>query len=279
MITKYSSSPDDVKHYTTTRLREEFLIENLFSVDSVNVVYSHIDRVVAIGVSPTLAPLQLASFLDKKAFGTEFFLQRREMGVINIGNSGVVVVDGVTHELNTLDALYIGLGNKDISFESVDASNPAKFYCLSCPAHKEHPTKLITREQSNKLQLGDAKTVNARTLTQYIHPDLVDSCQLSMGITHIASGSAWNTMPAHTHERRMEAYLYFNVEPSEVVFHFMGEPQETRHLVVKNEELVLSPSWSIHSGCGTQNYSFIWGMAGENQTFDDMDFIANKDLK
>lgn len=279
MITKYSSSPDDVKHYTTSRLREEFLIENLFSAESINVVYSHIDRVVAIGVYPLMTPLQLKDFLDNKSFGTDFFLQRREMGVINIGGLGVVTIDGVKHELDSLDALYIGVNNKEVEFASVNPTAPAKFYCLSCPAHKEYPVKLITREQSNKIVLGSADTVNARTLTQYIHPDLVDSCQLSMGITHIASGSAWNTMPSHTHERRMEAYLYFNVEPSEIVFHFMGEPQETRHLVVKNEELVLSPSWSIHSGCGTRNYSFIWGMAGENQTFDDMDFIANADLK
>jgi 4-deoxy-L-threo-5-hexosulose-uronate ketol-isomerase len=280
MIVKHSSSAKDAKHYTTERLRDEFLIENLFSADSINVVYSHIDRVVAIGVCPFTGPLKLEAYLDSRAFGTEFFLQRREMGVINIGEgNGVVELDGVEHELNPLDALYVGLNNESICFRSSDASTPAKFYCLSSPAHKEYPSKLITKEQANKLQLGEPETVNVRTLTQYIHPDLVDSCQLSMGITHIASGSAWNTMPAHTHERRMEAYLYFKVDPSEVVFHFMGEPQETRHLVVKNEQLVLSPSWSIHSGCGTKNYSFIWGMAGENQTFDDMDFIATKDLK
>ncbi|WED26833.1 5-dehydro-4-deoxy-D-glucuronate isomerase [Vibrio sp. DW001] len=279
MITKYSNSPEDVKHYQTSRLRKEFLIESLFNDDFINIVYSHIDRVVAIGVSPLTKSLKLEDFIEPKSFGVEFFLQRREMGIANIGGAGEVTVNGERYHLDHLDVLYIGLGNIDISFASNDSNAPAQFYCLSSPAHQNYPTVLITKNMAKQLDLGEPETVNARTLNQYIHPDVMQSCQLSMGITHIKTGSAWNTMPCHTHERRMEAYFYFNIEPNEVVFHFMGEPTETRHLVIKNKELVFSPSWSIHSGCGTKNYSFIWGMAGENQTFDDMDFIANSDLK
>ena len=279
MLTKYSSSPEDVRHYTTSRLREEFLIESLIRENTINIVYSHIDRVVAMGASPTESTLKLEDHVDAKSFGVDYFLQRREMGIANVGGAGCVVVDGQHFELANLDVLYIGQGAEKIALMSEDRDNPARFYCLSSPAHKAYPTTLITREMAKQIDLGEQETVNVRTINQYIHPDVIPSCQLSLGITHLKPGSAWNTMPCHTHERRMEAYFYFNIEPEEVVFHFMGEPTETRHLVVKEHDLILSPSWSIHSGCGTKNYSFIWGMAGENQTFDDMDFIANKDLR
>ncbi len=279
MITNYASAPRDVKNYNTSELRENFLFKQLVKEDDLEVVYSHIDRVVAMGCQPIKSVIALSQKIDTDAFGVNYFLERREMGVVNLGSNGIVSVDGIRYELDKLDVVYIGLGAKEVEFESMDETDPASFYILSTPAHKKYPNKVVKQAEANRIELGSSETVNYRILTQYIHPDLVESCQLSVGITHIQPGSAWNTMPAHTHERRMEAYFYFNIEPEEVVFHFMGEPQETRHLVVKNQELVLSPSWSIHSGCGTKHYSFVWGMAGENQTFDDMDFVAKNELR
>lgn len=279
MIIKQSCSAQDAKYYDTARLREEFLFEHLFEANKINVVYSHIDRVVALGVSPTHSSLLLADFIDNKAFGTDFFLQRRELGIVNLGGSAEIKYNSETVTLDYLDALYLGKGCDNIEFNSLDMGNPAKLYCLSTPAHYAYPSRRIARDEAIHIELGAQETANARLLTQYLHPDVLPTCQLCMGITHLKQGSIWNTMPVHTHERRMEAYFYFNVQPDHVVFHYMGEPTETRHLVVKNNNLVLSPSWSIHSGCGTMNYSFVWGMAGENQTFDDMDFIKSSDLR
>lgn len=273
MFINYNSNPTDVKLYDTQRLRDEFLTEQLFTENSVNIVYSHIDRVVAIGVCPTTKSLKLDQYVDKKTFGTDYFLQRRELGIVNLGGKVEIRSKGNSYQLAHLDALYLGMGEQEIEFESLDATQPASLYCLSAPAHHRYPSKFISQTEAKKIELGASDNANARVINQYLHPDVLPTCQLCMGITHLAPGSVWNTMPAHTHERRMEAYLYFNIKPEQVVFHYMGEPTETRHIVVHNKQLVLSPSWSIHSGCGTQNYSFIWGMLGENQTFDDMDFI------
>ncbi|OEF22768.1 5-dehydro-4-deoxy-D-glucuronate isomerase [Vibrio rumoiensis] len=273
MFINYNSNPTDSKSYDTSRLREEFLTEDLFQDNQVKVVYSHIDRIVAMGVCPTEQVLKLDDVMDKKAFGTDFFLERRELGILNLGSKGVVRCKGETYTLEYLDVLYLGKGEENIEFESYDSAEPTSFYCLSAPAHHTYPSRIIRREDAKRVELGSQENANDRIITQYLHPDVLPTCQLCMGVTHLKPGSVWNTMPAHTHERRMEAYLYFNVKPSQVVFHFMGEPEETRHIIVRDKQLVLSPSWSIHSGCGTQNYSFVWGMVGENQTFDDMDFV------
>jgi 4-deoxy-L-threo-5-hexosulose-uronate ketol-isomerase len=279
MFINYSSNPIDAKSYDTTRLRDEFLTENLFTEDNINMVYSHIDRVVAIGVSPTTAALKLDDFADKKAFGTDYFLERRELGIVNLGGEAIINIKGNQFTLQYLDALYLGKGEQEIVFASKDLNQPAVLYCLSAPAHHTYPSRLITQQQAKKVELGSPDNANARVINQYLHPDVLPTCQLCLGITHLQVGSVWNTMPAHTHERRMEAYLYFNIKPAQVVFHFMGEPEETRHIIVREKQLVLSPSWSIHSGCGTANYSFIWGMLGENQTFDDMDFVDMKTMR
>ena len=279
MFINYNSNPVDAKSYDSQRLRDEFLTEELFTADSINMIYSHIDRVVAIGVSPTVLPLKLDEYVDKKAFGTDYFLQRRELGIVNLGGKAEVRSQGGSYQLEYLDALYLGMGEQDIEFESLNADEPAALYCLSAPAHHTYPSRLITQQDAKKVELGSVENANARVINQYLHPDVLSTCQLCLGITHLQVGSVWNTMPAHTHERRMEVYLYFNIKPSQVVFHYMGEPTETRHIVVRDKQLVLSPSWSIHSGCGTQNYSFIWGMLGENQTFDDMDFIDMNSIR
>ena len=273
---RYSNHPEDVKHYTTEELREHFLIEHVFATDAVNLTYSHNDRIIAGGIMPVKETLTLTGGKD---LGADTFFERREGGIINIGAKGLVVLDGEEFELGNQDGLYIGKGVKEIFFKSVDGSQPAKFYFNSCPAHHAYPHKLITLADANKVHLGDITTANKRTINQYIVPGLVESCQLVMGMTILEPGSTWNTMPCHTHERRMEVYLYFNMEADTRVMHFMGEPTETRHLVVANEQAVISPSWSIHSGCGTSNYTFIWGMCGENMTFDDMDHVAMGDLR
>lgn len=278
MIVNYNSNPVDAKHYDTERLRAEFLYQDLFADDDVRMVYSHIDRIVAIGVNAKHNALSLDEFVDKKSFGTEFFLQRRELGMINLGGKVEVTTKQSSFVLDYLDALYLGKGEEEIVFKPLDENNVASLYCLSAPAHRSYPSQKITYEQARKVQLGTQENANARVINQYLHPDVLTTCQLCMGVTQLAEGSVWNTMPAHTHSRRMEAYLYFDIKPDQVVFHYMGEPQETRHLVVRNKQMVLSPSWSIHSGCGTQNYSFIWGMLGENQTFDDMDHIKMDQL-
>lgn len=271
MLTRYSANPSDVKTYTNQQLRKEFLLDELFEPSTIKIVYSHIDRTVAMGISPTEESLVLQDWINNKSFGTEFFLERRELGLACLSGSVRVHVDEQTYDLEALDVLYVGLGSKHIEISRTDGE--AYVYGLSAPAHKALPSKLVKRQDAKVVELGSLETSNQRVINQYLHPDVLETCQLCLGITHLAPGSVWNTMPAHTHERRMEAYLYFNVKPEQAVFHMMGEPTETRHIVVRDKQLVLSPSWSIHSGCGTQNYSFVWGMLGENQTFDDMDFI------
>ncbi len=280
-----ASSPRDVKHYTTERLREEFLIQNLFMPGEIKLVYSHIDRIITGAAVPTKA-LKLAAGNELRA---DYFLQRREMGVINIGGDGKIIIDGKEYVVGYKEAMYIGMGAQDIIFDSVDAKDPARFYLNSVPAHKTYPTVLIKPEgtpedgvvivkEENKVELGSLEEANHRVICKYILPGQVESCQLVMGMTKLLPGSVWNTMPCHTHDRRMEVYLYFEMPKDAIVMHYMGEPQETRHIVMRNEEAVISPSWSIHAGCGSQAYTFIWGMAGENQAFGDMDDVAMKDL-
>lgn len=280
MDIRYGANQRDAKFYTTEELREEFLITELFVPDSKNMTYSHIDRIIVGGVMPVSKTIELADDIDTMGqLGTDSFLERRELGIINIGNTGKVVVDGQEYILENKDAMYVGKETKTVEFSSVDKDNPAKFYINSAPAHMVYPTKHIERKNAKKVPLGDQKLGNKRTIYQLLHPEVVDSCQLMMGVTVMEEGNVWNTMPSHTHERRMEVYLYFDMPEDAAVFHYMGEPDETRHIAMHSEQAVISPSWSIHSGCGTQAYTFIWGMVGENKTFDDMDHIAIKDLR
>lgn len=276
MEVRYAANPKDVKLYDTRRLRDEFLIEDLFPSDAVKMVYSHIDRIIVGGVVPATKPIALEAGSEIRA---EYFLERRELGVINIGGKGTVTVDGTAYELDNRDGLYVGMGAKEIIFASADAKSPAKFYFNSAPAHAAYPTVKVGLAKARRVELGSQAEANKRTIYQYIHPEVLQSCQLVMGMTVLEQGSVWNTMPSHTHDRRMEVYLYLNMPEDAVVFHFMGEPGETRHIVVRNEQAVISPSWSIHSGVGTRNYAFIWGMCGENQTFTDMDHIPMAELK
>ena len=270
-----ATSPRDVKTYDTARLREEFLIPDLFQPDDIKLVYSHIDRIITGSATPVN---QTRVFTAGDELRAEYFLQRREMGVINIGGEGTVTVDGTVYTLRYKDGLYIGRGCKDISFASADPANPAKFYLNSFPAHKEYPTVYIRPEDCVRQELGSLEQANHRVICKYILPGQVESCQLVMGMTQLKPGSVWNTMPCHTHDRRMEVYLYFDIPKEAFVMHYMGEAKETRHIVMRNEQAVISPSWSIHSGCGSQAYTFIWGMCGENQDFDDMDGIATTEL-
>ena len=276
MELRTASSPRDVKTYDTARLREEFLIQDLFRPDEVKMVYSHIDRIITGAAMPVNKALTLAAGEELRA---EYFLQRREMGIINIGGEGKVTVDGTVYTLRHRDGIYVGRGCKDVVMESVDSAKPAKFYFNSTPAHKAYPTVYIRPEDCVNVELGSLEQSNHRNICKYILPGQVESCQLVMGMTTLRPGSVWNTMRCHTHDRRMEVYLYFDLPEDAFVMHYMGEPTETRHIVVRNEEAVISPSWSIHSGSGTQAYTFIWGMAGENQDFDDMDGCAMTDLK
>ncbi|MDR1754300.1 MAG: 5-dehydro-4-deoxy-D-glucuronate isomerase [Eubacterium sp.] len=279
MELRTAASPKDVKNYDTKRLREEFLISDLFKPDEIKTLYSHIDRIIVGSAVPASKMLILTAGEEIRA---EYFLERRELGIINVGGKGIVIVDGTNYALDYKDGMYIGMGAKDISFKSDDPNKPAKFYFNSAPAHKAYPTKLITLDSikpENKVELGSMEECNHRVINKYILPGQVESCQLVMGMTALKPGSVWNTMPCHTHDRRMEVYLYFEVADDAVVFHYMGEPTETRHIVMRNEEAVISPSWSIHSACATRSYTFIWGMVGENQAFDDMDHVAMKDIK
>ncbi len=273
---RYPNHPEDSKQYTTDKLRKNYLIEKIFNDDSIDLTYSHVDRIIAGGVKPVKNTLSLTA---GKEMGVSYFLERREMGIINIGGKGIVTLDGNDYELNYRDGLYIGMGVKDVSFKSIDENKPAKFYINSVPAHQSYKTVKIEIGKANPVKLGEQENLNRRTIYQYVHPNVCESCQLLMGMTLLEPNNAWNTMPCHTHERRMEVYFYFDMEEDTRVFHFMGEPNETRHLVIKNEQAVISPSWSIHSGVGTSNYTFIWGMCGENQTFTDMDHISMQDLK
>lgn len=272
---RYASNPKAVKQYDTKQLRDEFLIDNLMEEGEIILTYSHYDRYIAGSAVPTV-PLKLETIDPLKA---NYFLERREMGIINVGANGIIVVDGTSYELGFKDALYIGSGNKDILFKSEDAKNPAKFYINSAPAHTSYPTQKVSLAEANKLELGSMETANHRTVNQMIIGGVVTTCQLQMGMTELRPGSVWNTMPAHVHDRRMEVYFYLDIPENQAVCHFMGEPQETRHLWMQNHQAVISPPWSIHSGSGTSNYSFIWGMAGENLDYGDMDVCKITNLR
>lgn len=281
MDIRYSCNQRDFKRYTTEETRDEFLITDLYRPDEVVSVYSHVDRMVTLGCMPVNEVVCIDKGLDVWAnFGTHYFLERREIGIFNIGDgAGTIVADGVSYHLGYKDCLYITQGTKKVTFASDDASAPAKFYMVSAPAHCSYQTTLITIADAAKRPLGTVESCNKRVINQFIHPSVLKTCQLTMGLTTLDPGSNWNTMPCHTHERRMEVYTYFEIPENQAVFHLMGEPQQTRHIVMKNYDAVISPSWSIHSGVGTSNYSFIWAMGGENQAFDDMDNIAITDLK
>jgi 4-deoxy-L-threo-5-hexosulose-uronate ketol-isomerase len=276
METRNAVHPEHAVLFDTAELREQFLIQNLFNPDKIKLVYSFFDRLIVGGICP-LTPLALA--VDEKVLGASYLLERRELGVINVGAAGTVTVDGETYDLSPKDGLYVGMGVEKLEFSSADKNKPARFYLNCAPAHMNYPTSKVTFSQAEPIELGEVAQSNKRTIRKYIHPDGVKSCQLVMGMTTLETGCVWNTMPVHTHQRRMEAYFYFGLEDDQAVFHFMGEPSETRHLVVRNEEAVLSPSWSIHSGAGTASYTFIWGMVGENQTFTDMDAVPMSALK
>ena len=276
MEKRFTEHPDDMKFYDTSKMREHYLFDKVFIKDEISLCYTHVDRVVFGGACPAAKKLQLKGGKD---FGSDVFLDRRELGIICIANSGTVSADGTVYDMKKGDGLYIGKGTKQVVFASADKNSPAKFYMASAPAHTSYPTVHIPIEKANPRKLGEAATCNARTIYQYVHPAVLQSCQLCMGMTILEEGSVWNTMPAHTHERRMEVYFYFDMKPGQVVFHLHGKSDETRHIVMKNEESVISPSWSIHSGAGTASYTFIWAMAGENQTFDDMDTVPTVELK
>ncbi len=280
MIVREPSNSKDAMHYTTDRLREEFLIQDLFIPGQIQRVYSHIDRIITMGYCPAEAPQELGEGLEtQSSLGTDFFLERRELGVINVGGKGSITVDGTEYTMNSQDGIYIGKGNKEVIFKSEDPKNPALFYSLSTPAHKVLPTVHVDITKANKRPLGDDATSNKRVIYQFLHPAVMETCQLTMGLTKMEPNNVWNTMPCHTHERRMEVYFYFDIPEDNMVLHLMGKPDETRHIAMRNNEAVISPSWSIHSGVGTTNYSFIWGMCGENQTFDDMDHVSMNDFR
>jgi 4-deoxy-L-threo-5-hexosulose-uronate ketol-isomerase len=276
MDIRYAIHPDQMKLLDTTGMRKHFLIDNLFEKDKTTMVYSHVDRIIVGGACPVASELKLEV---TKELGVDFFLQRREMGIINVGSKGTVSVDGKENILENKECLYVGMGPKNVSFKSSDKSHPAKFYFNSTPAHSPYPLVKVSTKNAQHLNLGTPDQSNVRTINQFIHPKVLNSCQLVMGMTALEPNSMWNTMPCHTHDRRMEVYFYFDLPGDALVFHLIGEPQETRHIVVRNEQAVISPSWSLHSGVGTSHYTFIWGMAGENQTFTDMDEIPMSELK
>ncbi|HEX9025408.1 MAG TPA: 5-dehydro-4-deoxy-D-glucuronate isomerase [Clostridium sp.] len=276
METRYANHPEDSKKYDTSELRKNYLQEKIFEDDIINLTYSHVDRIIFGGAMPVEEKLSLKAAAELRA---DYFLERREMGAINVGGLGAIILDGEEYKLDKYEGVYVGKGTKEIEFVSFDKNYPAKFYINSVPAHTTYPTVKIDRSKAVTAELGSQENMNKRTIYKFIHPDVCDSCQLAMGVTMLKEGSGWNSMPCHTHERRMEVYFYFDLPEDQRVFHLMGQPQETRHIVMANEQAVISPSWSIHAGIGTNNYTFIWGMCGENKTFDDMDNIETKDLR
>ncbi|MEI5993822.1 5-dehydro-4-deoxy-D-glucuronate isomerase [Candidatus Enterococcus mansonii] len=277
MENRYTHSPEDIRHYSTEELRREFLVEKVFAPGEISLTYTHNDRMIFGGVTPTTEPLEIVL---TKELGVDYFLERRELGVINIGGAGSITIDGKTEAMKKQDGYYIGKETKQVVFQSDDPKNPAKFYVNSVPAHHKYPNVKISIDQIKPMETGEALSLNKRRIYQYIHPNVCESCQLQMGYTVLEPGSSWNTMPCHTHERRMEAYLYFDyVNEDTRVFHMMGKPDETKHLVVDNEQAIISPSWSIHSGVGTGDYTFIWSMCGENITYTDMDMVPMSQLK
>ncbi len=271
---RYPSHPQDAKWYDTEKLRKQYLIEKVFEKDEALLTYSHFDRIIAGGIMPVDTKVALTG---GKELASQYFLERREMGIINVGGPGMVYADSDTYELAPRDGLYLGMGIKTLEFESLDPANPAKYWINSCPAHQTYPNKKINIKDAAKRPLGSVETCNKRVINQYIHPAVLKTCQLCMGLTELEPGSNWNSMPCHTHERRMEVYFYFNLGDN-IMFHMMGQPQETRHIIMHDEQAVISPSWSIHCGVGTSSYAFIWGMCGENQEFDDMDNVNPKDM-
>lgn len=276
MQIRFESSRKEVSQMNTEALRENFLIENIFENGKIHFVYSHYDRVMIGGAIPTDTPIRLETYDALKA---DYFLERREIGIINIGGDGKISTDGEVFELKKMSCLYVGKGTQEVLFSSSDPASPAVFYLLSSPAHQTCPTTLFTKEDAAPLTVGSMETSNHRTIYKYIHLAGIQSCQLVMGLTVLQTGSVWNTMPSHVHDRRMEAYCYFDVPDNQKVLHLMGEPSETRHLWVSDRQAIISPPWSVHSGCGTSNYSFIWGMAGENKDYTDMDAVAMHDLR
>jgi 4-deoxy-L-threo-5-hexosulose-uronate ketol-isomerase len=277
MEVRYSPDPTTYRTMDSTALRKHFLIDSLFRPDEVPMIYSDVDRSITGSAVPVTKELPLLS--SKKEMAAEYFLERRELGVINIGGKGAVRCDGTVHELGTKDGLYVGRGTREVAFLSHDPKDPARFYFVSFPAHAPWPTMAAAVEKATPTRLGTAQDANRRTIYKYIHGGAIRSCQLVMGLTELEEGSVWNTMPVHTHQRRSEIYMYFNLPEDAVVLHLLGEPQETKHLMVREGQAVISPSWSIHSGVGTRNYSFIWAMGGENQEFDDMDWVKMDGLR
>jgi 4-deoxy-L-threo-5-hexosulose-uronate ketol-isomerase len=277
MEVRYSPDQNGFKKFTTDELRKSFLIENLFEKNKIPMVYSDVDRSITGSAVPSGKNLKLTA--TKKDMAANYFAERREIGVINIGDRGSILLDGIEYKMGNRDGLYIGKNAESIEFKSVSAEKPALFYFVSYPAHSSYPTKHISFTDATPRKLGSSSDANKRTIHQYIHPGTMKTCQLVMGLTELEEGSVWNTMPCHTHQRRSEVYMYFNLKPESFVVHILGEPTETRHIIIRNRQAVLSTSWSMHSGCGTQNYSFIWAMGGENQEFDDMDWISMKDLR
>ena len=276
MQIRFHNSPAEVSRMNAEELRSNFLVQNIMVKDEINLVYSHYDRVIIGGVVPVNKTIALPTYPALKA---DYFLERREIGIINVGGDGQVKVNDKSYDINKLDCLYIGKGNKKVTFKSKKKDNPAKFYLLSSPAHHTYATRLLKKEKASPTEMGAVFTANQRTIYKYIHADGIKSCQLVMGLTILKEGNVWNTMPTHLHDRRMEAYFYFDVPENQKIIHLMGQPNETKHLVVSNDEAIISPPWSIHSGCGTSNYGFIWGMAGENFIYTDMDPVNINDLR
>ncbi|MBJ6108718.1 5-dehydro-4-deoxy-D-glucuronate isomerase [Hymenobacter sp. BT523] len=270
MTQRFAIGPRETAALNTSGLREHFLIENIFTAGAIELTYTHYDRLIVGGAQPTGAALTLPCPESLKA---NFFLERRELGALNVGGAGTITVDGTVYELGHQDCLYVGLGAKEVAFASADAAEPAKFYLLSAPAHAAHPTARRTQAEATPVEMGARETANERTIYKYIYQEGIQSCQLVMGLTQLKVGSVWNTMPSHTHDRRMEAYLYFNLPQGQRVLHLLGEPTETRPLWVSTEQAILSPPWSIHTGCGSSHYAFVWGMAGENREYTDMDAV------
>lgn len=276
MQIRFQNSPKETSEMNTQQLRDNFLVQNLMQPGKIELVYSHYDRLIIGGVVPTKDSISLPNEDELKA---KFFLERREMGIINVGGNGTVTADGVAYDIEKLECVYLGKGTAEVSFKSASTDEPAQFYILSLPAHHTYPNKKMTKAEAAPVNLGDISTSNKRTIFKYIHNDGIQSCQLVMGLTVLEAGSVWNSVPPHTHTRRMEAYFYFNLDEAQRVFHFMGEPQETRHLVIANNEAAISAPWSMHYGVGTANYGFIWGMAGENKEFTDMDPVPVATIK
>jgi 4-deoxy-L-threo-5-hexosulose-uronate ketol-isomerase len=273
---RYAAHPTDFKQYDTSRIREEFVLTNVFPQGDISLVYSLYDRYIVGGSQPGTTPLSLETFDALKA---DYFLERREMGIINVGGDAIITADGETFALGFKEALYLGRGTQAVTFASKDGKQPAKLYLNSAPAHQAYPNQQVTMEEAEIVELGSLETANHRTIKKMLVNSIVQTCQLQMGMTELKAGSVWNTMPAHVHNRRMEAYFYFELPEDQAICHFMGQPHETRHMWLHNEQAILCPSWSIHCGSGTSNYTFIWGMAGENLDYGDMDHAAIKELK